>query len=241
MPDYPLSTLSKDRSVHAHTGLSNNKRTVAKHAHGGNLHLVFESIDFPRLNFKPQSQSQSRSFSITKISSSLRNHVNIPNLEPFSNRTRLERGVKEPSFIEKSKTQLLDYCSVLEGDDCYSCWSAYFELKDLEKKLSKDEIEKLIRGAGGVESLIEYVHGVSSIYKSKEEEKIESLKTIDNSEKMKEHVEEHFPVPDGLPKSEMEIEEEEKCRMPDSPFTRLLRTKGKFPAWFSQPPDHETD
>ena len=25
-----------------------------------------------------------------------------------------------------------DYCSVLEGDDSYNCWQAYFELKDLE-------------------------------------------------------------------------------------------------------------
>ena len=26
----------------------------------------------------------------------------------------------------------LDYCSTLDGDDSYSCWKAYFELKDLE-------------------------------------------------------------------------------------------------------------
>jgi hypothetical protein len=25
-----------------------------------------------------------------------------------------------------------DYCSTLEGDESYSCWRAYFELKDLE-------------------------------------------------------------------------------------------------------------
>lgn len=25
-----------------------------------------------------------------------------------------------------------DYCTTLEGDDCYSCWRAYFELKDLQ-------------------------------------------------------------------------------------------------------------
>ncbi|KAF5196538.1 Ccg-binding protein 1-like [Thalictrum thalictroides] len=184
-----------------------------------------------------QSQSQSRYFSTTKIScSSLRSHVYIPKLEPFNNRSKIERGVKEPSFIEKSETELLDYCSVLEGDDSFNCWTAYFELKDLERKLSKDEIEKLIHETEGVKSLIECVHGVSSIYKTKNEEKNESLKPVE-----KKHVEEHFPIPDGLPKSEKEIEEEEKGRMPDSPFTRLLRTKGKFPAWFSQAPDHETD
>lgn len=31
---------------------------------------------------------------------------------------------------------LLDYCSTLEGDESYSCWRAYFELKDLEVSLS---------------------------------------------------------------------------------------------------------
>lgn len=28
-----------------------------------------------------------------------------------------------------------DYCSTLEGEDSYSCWRAYFELKDLEVSL----------------------------------------------------------------------------------------------------------
>lgn len=51
----------------------------------------------------------------------------------------------------------------------------------------------------------------------------------------------HFPIPDGLPKTQEELEEEEEARMPDSPFTRLLRSKGKSPAWYSLPPDHETD
>lgn len=27
---------------------------------------------------------------------------------------------------------LSDYCSTLEGDESYSCWRAYFELKDLQ-------------------------------------------------------------------------------------------------------------
>lgn len=28
-----------------------------------------------------------------------------------------------------------DYCSTLEGDQSYSCWRAYFELKELEVSL----------------------------------------------------------------------------------------------------------
>lgn len=50
-----------------------------------------------------------------------------------------------------------------------------------------------------------------------------------------------FPVPDGLPRSLAELEEEEGCKMPDSPYTRLLRARGKLPAWYSLAPDHETD
>lgn len=51
-------------------------------------------------------------------------------------------------------------------------------------------------------------------------------------------------IPDGLPPTAEELEEleeAEKARMPDSPFTRLLRSKGKLPAWYTPRPDHETD
>ncbi|MCD9560441.1 hypothetical protein HAX54_019123 [Datura stramonium] len=37
------------------------------------------------------------------------------------------------------------------------------------------------------------------------------------------------PIPDGLPKTREELEEEEKARMPDSPYTKLLRAKGTHP------------
>lgn len=40
------------------------------------------------------------------------------------------------------------------------------------------------------------------------------------------------PIPDGLPKSREELEEEEKARMPDSPYTKLLRAKGTHPVWY---------
>jgi hypothetical protein len=29
--------------------------------------------------------------------------------------------------------------------------------------------------------------------------------------------------------------------MPDSSYTKLLRSMGKYPAWYSEAPDHETD
>ncbi|KAF7840888.1 CCG-binding protein 1 [Senna tora] len=49
------------------------------------------------------------------------------------------------------------------------------------------------------------------------------------------------PIPDGLPKPYEEMLEEEESKMPDSPFTRLLRSKGRHPAWYSPVPDHQSD
>ncbi|KAK4477066.1 hypothetical protein RD792_016271 [Penstemon davidsonii] len=143
----------------------------------------------------------------------------MPKLEPFS-RTKLDR----------------DYCSTLEGDDSYSCWQAYFELKDLEKEAPKEEVERLIMEAGGVKSLIGCVHGVSAIHKSKKEGTGSPKHVyLENTEAKP------CPIPDGLPKTSEELEDEEKAKMPDSQFTRLLRARGTHPAWYSPAPEHETD
>ncbi|OVA10526.1 hypothetical protein BVC80_8985g63 [Macleaya cordata] len=187
--------------------------------------VLFDKIDLPR-------SKTSRSSSTISCSS----RSNIPKLEPFS-RSKFDRGVKEPPLIQKSENELADYCSTLEGDEAYSCWRAYFELKDLENEFSKDDLEMLVLQSGGVKSLIDCVHGITTIQKQKNEQINESLKTSNG----KKQEAKPFPIPDGLPKTQEEIEEEEKAKMPDSSFTRLLRTKGKFPAWFSQAPDHETD
>jgi hypothetical protein len=140
-------------------------------------------------------------------------------------------------LIQKTENQIADYCLTLDGDDSYSCWKAYFELKELEKEVPKEEIERLIIEAGGVKSLIGCVHGVSAIKKDKKEYGYspKAMKIEDNSRVSP------CPVPDGLPKTREELEEEEKARMPDSPFTRLLRARGRHPAWYSPAPEHETD
>ncbi|KAI3441351.1 uncharacterized protein J3R85_002630, partial [Psidium guajava] len=162
---------------------------------------------------------------------SSRGNAYIPKLEPFS-RTKFERGLKEPPLIRKCENELADYCSTLEGDESYSCWRAYFELKDLEKESPK-EVERLIIQAGGVKSLIGCLHGVAEIHKAKKNG-VAWAKPLNSEERM----EKHCPVPDGLPKSPEELEAEEMGRMPDSPYTRLLRSKGRFPAWYSPAPDH---
>lgn len=106
----------------------------------------------------------------------------------------------------------------------------------IQRESSKEDVEKLILQAGGVKSLIGCLHGIASIHKGK----ANGFGVAKPSDAEKEG-DKHFHIPDGLPKSPEEIEEEERSRMPDSPYTRLLRTKGKFPAWYSPVPDHETD
>ncbi|XP_065856842.1 CCG-binding protein 1 [Euphorbia lathyris] len=196
-------------------------------------------------DFHPSQQQPSRrllstitcsaSSSSSSSSSSTRSSDFIPKLEPFS-RTKLERAVKEPPLIQKSENELSDYCSTLEGDDSYSCWKAYFELKDFESQSRKEDVERLILQAGGMKSLIGCLHGISSMNKGTKNG-FGSPAPV-SMEKERERA---CPIPDGLPKSQEELEEEEKAKMPDSPFTRLLRNKGTFPAWYSPAPDHETD
>ncbi|EPS58808.1 hypothetical protein M569_16005, partial [Genlisea aurea] len=157
-----------------------------------------------------------------------------PKLEPFS-RSRIDRAVKEPPLIQKSENQIADYCLILEGDEAYSCWKAYFELKQLEKEAPKEEVERLIIEAGGVKSLIGCLHGVTAIHKQKKESVTPSKKVTNLNTETR-----SCPIPDGLPKTQEELDEEETAKMPDSPFTRLLRARGRYPAWYSPAPEHET-
>lgn len=50
-----------------------------------------------------------------------------------------------------------------------------------------------------------------------------------------------FPIPDGLPKTQEELDEETEALMPESSYTRLLRRMGRYPDWYTPRPDHETD
>ncbi|KAL9370936.1 hypothetical protein Peur_036076 [Populus x canadensis] len=200
--------------------------------------LLLRSFPSPLLiEARDVNRSSKRVVSSTITCSSSRSDdaLNIPKLDPFS-RTKIERAVKSLPLIQKSENELADYCSTLEGDDSYSCWRAYFELKDLERESPKEDVVRLIIQSGGVKSLIGCLHGISSMNKGKK--KAFSMAAPPNVMKERERP---CPRPDGLPKSLEELEEEERARMPDSPFTRMLRTKGRFPAWYSPAPDHETD
>lgn len=103
----------------------------------------------------------------------------------------------------------------------------------IQKEAPKEEVERLIMEAGGVKSLIGYVHGVAAIHKEKKERsELPKPMNLENTGASQ------CPIPDGLPKTSAELEEEEKAKMPDSPFTRLLRARGTHPAWYSPTPNH---
>ncbi|KAI3893611.1 hypothetical protein MKW92_011606 [Papaver armeniacum] len=127
--------------------------------------LLFDTIDLPRTKYmiKPSS-----SMICCSSSSSSRS---VPKLEPF-NRNKIDRGIKELLFVQKSENELADYCSTLEGDKAYSCWRAYFELKDLENEFTKDELEMLVIQSGGVKSLIDCVHGITTMQRRRKVRKL---------------------------------------------------------------------
>ncbi|KAG6480545.1 CCG-binding protein 1-like [Zingiber officinale] len=169
-----------------------------------------------------------------------RNYESIPKLKPFSG-NRIDRWLKDPPLLQKTKNELSEYCTTLEGDECSSCWSAYFELKDLEKEWSKEDLEKFLWQCGGIKTLIDYLHGITAMEKKMKEKETHQKKVAEPESRPKNKP---FHIPDGLPPTAEELEEleeAEKARMPDSPFTRLLRSKGKLPAWYTPRPDHETD
>lgn len=117
----------------------------------------------------------------------------------------------------------------------------------LQEELPKDDVEKLLRQAGGKKSLIDCLHVITAMDQKYKERKAASeaasAASVDNTveEAEKKKWEKPFPSPDGIPKTREELDEDENGLMPDSPFTRLLRSKGNHPAWYSEVPDHETD
>lgn len=86
-----------------------------------------------------------------------------------------------------------------------------------------------------MKSLIGCLHGIALMRKLKKND-LNLTNEIYSEEEQN-----PCPRPDGLPKSADEMMEEEQAKMPDSSYTKLLRSMGKSPAWYSEAPDHETD
>ncbi|KAG0466193.1 hypothetical protein HPP92_017195 [Vanilla planifolia] len=187
-----------------------------------------------------------------------KNYPYIPKHSGFIRQHPLDYLMKDPPLLEKAEQDISDYCVTLEGDECYYCWRAYFELCDLQKELPKEEVEALVRQAQDVETLVEYLHRFTAMLKRCRQEK-ELRETSSSVEEKKQSpslaveqkqsttstpVEEKrvpFPVPDYLPKTWEELQEEEKAKWEDTPHMRLLRRMGTPPAWYTPRPDHETD
>lgn len=83
--------------------------------------------------------------------------------------------------------------------------------------------------------MIGCLHGIAAIHKSKKNGSNLGMEIESEDEQNR------CPRPDGLPKSAEEMMEEEEAKMPDSSYTKLYRSMGKSPAWYSEVPDHETD
>lgn len=172
----------------------------------------------------------------------------VPKMQEPFNRSKLTRSIKEPSLIQKAENAIRDRCCMLEGEESYECWESFFEFQDMKKECkaqtgsvrssSLERIENLVIQSEGVKSLIENVHMIAKASNMHNREHKEGPQT---DTPLKEESRRPFPEPDGLPKTQEELEEEEKAMMPESSYTRLLRTKGCFPAWYTPHPDHETD
>ncbi|XP_015690087.2 CCG-binding protein 1 [Oryza brachyantha] len=171
----------------------------------------------------------------------VRNYDSIPKREPFSSsRSVLDEFLRqEKPLVQQTKDQITDYCTTLEGDECCSCWDAYFELNKLEEELPKEEIARMVKDSeGDPRYLINSIHHRSDLRKKMAEKSRNSVSSNSLSQAAKPRP---FPVPDGLPKTQEELDEEQEALMPESSYTRLLRRMGRYPDWYTPRPDHETD
>ncbi|XP_062214439.1 CCG-binding protein 1-like [Phragmites australis] len=171
----------------------------------------------------------------------VRNYDSIPKREPFSSsRSIFDEFLRQDKpLVQRTKDQITDYCTSVEGDECCSCWDAYFELNKLEEELPKEEIARMVKDSeGDVRYLISSIHHRSNLRKKMAEKAPNSVSSSSLEQKAKPRP---FPVPDGLPKTQEELDEEEDALMPESPYTRLLRRMGRYPDWYTPRPDHETD
>lgn len=178
-----------------------------------------------------------------KSESSSHQTAQTPKLEPFS-RDKITRGIREPTLLRKAEKAIMDRCSTLDGEESFSCWETFFEFEKMKEESeelcnvssSEDDIsdcqpleqmENLVRQSGGVKSLIGHVSMIAKMPKQQKEAQSKeqipmpsSSSTVSDASSPKGRP---FLEPDELPKSQEELEEEERERMPDSPYTKMLR------------------
>lgn len=158
--------------------------------------------------------------------------------------------MREPSLLEKAEHALSDRCMILEGDAAFRCWEALFDFEDLKKQYTAqcdgagsgerptacrrlERFENVVRQSNGVASLIENVRMLAKTSKmhNPAEDTVSSVTEIQIPNELENQETFTFPEPGDLPPTEEEIELERSAMMPESPFTRLLRTMGSSSSW----------
>jgi hypothetical protein len=93
----------------------------------------------------------------------------------------------------------------------------------------------------GMKYLIRSIHHATRLEKESDNVVQQTTKETTKSvlEVAKSVLEPPRHVPDGIPKTQEEIEEENKALMPESDFTRLLKSLRVYPSWYRERPDVE--
>ncbi|BBN15150.1 hypothetical protein MPTK1_6g17450 [Marchantia polymorpha subsp. ruderalis] len=193
-----------------------------------------------------------------------------PRLDDFS-QSRLSRSMRDRTILQKAESALYDKCMALEGEKAYECWEALFDYEHIKEEYETEcdvapsenraeacrpleRFENMVRQSGGANSLIDNVRMSAKVAKrnAAAAEKAKSDAPNETSTHHHHHdtrtpeqinAEEHERHEDGgIPKTLEEMDHEKDGLMPESDYTRILRRRGKkSTAWFTQPPEHETD
>lgn len=127
----------------------------------------------------------------------------------------------------------------------------------LQQKWPAEKLESFLQNVSreGMKPLIRLLHHAARLEKESDDVIQESTKESEKREvemhmhvpdglpktpEEKRGVEMHRHVPDGLPKTPEEIEEENQGLMPESDFTRLIKSLRVYPSWYRERPDVET-
>ncbi|KAG6546485.1 hypothetical protein Mapa_012034 [Marchantia paleacea] len=192
-----------------------------------------------------------------------------PRLDDFS-QSRLSRSMRDRTILQKAESALFEKCMALEGEKAYECWEALFDYEQIKEEYETEcdvapsenraeacrpleRFENMVRQSGGANSLIDNVRMSAKVAKRNAAAAEKAKRDASNETRTHHHhetrtpeqihAEEHERHEDGgIPKTLEELDHEKDGLMPESDYTRILRRRGKkSTAWFTQPPEHETD
>eukprot|EP00252_Welwitschia_mirabilis_P020479 TRINITY_DN502_c0_g1_i3.p1 TRINITY_DN502_c0_g1~~TRINITY_DN502_c0_g1_i3.p1 ORF type:complete len:144 (-),score=25.54 TRINITY_DN502_c0_g1_i3:517-948(-) len=117
-----------------------------------------------------------------------------------------------------------------------------------EESPDKLMLENLVRRSATTKDLIAKLLAISKFrdncrYDLNPGRVKEGRKIMDEGNPASERGKKEFPVPDELPKTAEELEQERSQMLVETPHSRLLRVVGRniHPPWYTPRPDHETD